>query len=37
MQDALFIVVTVVFFALTWALVRFAGRLEEGDKGEGKP
>lgn len=37
MLDALFLLVTVAFFGLTWALVAFAGRLEEGDKGEGKP
>jgi hypothetical protein len=36
MLDVLFLLVTVAFFAVTWALVAFAGRLEEGDK-EGKP
>lgn len=37
MQDVLFLAVAVAFFALTWALVVFAGRLDEGEKGEGKP
>jgi hypothetical protein len=37
MQDALFLLVTLVFFALTRALVAFAGRLERGDGKEGKP
>lgn len=37
MQDVIFLLLTIAFFALTWALVAFAGRLEEGDKGEGKP
>lgn len=37
MQDVLFLVVTLVFFGLTWALVVFAGRLEKGDEKEGKP
>jgi hypothetical protein len=36
MQDALFLLVVIAFFALTWALVRFAGKLEEGD-GKDKP
>lgn len=37
MLDALFLLIAVAFFGLTSALVAFAGRLEEGDKGEGKP
>jgi hypothetical protein len=36
-QDLLFLLATIVFFALTWALVAFAGRLEEVEKGDGKP
>jgi hypothetical protein len=30
MYDALWIVVTLLFFALTWGLVRFLERLEDG-------
>jgi hypothetical protein len=37
MQDVLFLLVTLAFFALTWALVVFASRLEEGDEKAGKP
>lgn len=37
MLDALFLLATVTFFGLTWALVVFAGRLEEGDREKGKP
>jgi hypothetical protein len=30
MYDALWILIAVLFFALTWGLVRFIERLEEG-------
>jgi hypothetical protein len=35
-QDVIYLSVAVAFFALTWALVAFAGRLETGDKGDGR-
>jgi hypothetical protein len=36
-QDVLYLVITVVFFAVSWELVKFTGRLEAGDEGERKP
>ncbi len=32
MQDALYVLITAAFFALSWLLVRFCARLQEGDK-----
>ena len=37
MQDVFYLFVTFAFFALTGWLVEFAGRLETGEKEEGKP
>jgi hypothetical protein len=37
MQDALFLLLALGFFALTWGLVLFAGRLEEAGEKGGKP
>lgn len=33
LQDLFFLSVPLAFFALTWRLVRFAARLERGEKG----
>jgi len=32
MQDALYILITLAFFALSWLLVRFCAGLQEGEK-----
>ena len=37
MQDVIFLTIVLAFFALTWALVAFAARLEEGEKQDGRP
>ena len=37
MSDLLYVGIAIGFFALTWALVSFAGRLEAGEEKEGKP
>jgi hypothetical protein len=37
MQDLVYVVVSVAFFALSWWLVQFCGRLEETAEGKGKP
>ncbi len=37
MQDVFYLFVTLAFFALAKWLVGFAGRLEAGEEGEGKP
>jgi hypothetical protein len=36
-QDAIYVLIAVACFALTAGLVRFAGRLEEGENGDGRP
>lgn len=36
MQDIVYLLIAAVFFALSWALVSFAGRLEPGEKDEAK-
>ena len=37
MSDLIYVAIAVAFFALTWVLVAFASRLEQGQKGGGTP